>query len=208
MLKGVRQKQGYKSRKGHPAHITAKLEHGNGENFEKQIATDDYPTLLALPRYPVSPALKNSTGATKTTIDAWVFTSPNDVIDTFLNNTSATALNVGEIDYLKFARFLAKIGHCAAIAQYGINQLLPFTTGLILGDTRRAYLVGTNDNDTPATSTTRWQVRPRVHLATGIVVVDIRLFSDLGAPTYHVVAGMISHSQSNGCGAQRPPMFA
>ncbi len=98
-----------------------------------------------------------------------------------------------------FARLLAKIAHGYAIAEYGKSRLdafTPLTTDIILGRSDDYFLtVGGS-----------WDILPAVpdgnHITNiglrfvgnsrALLIVEIRLFSQVATPAYHVVVGEIS----------------
>ena len=98
----------------------------------------------------------------------------------------------------QFARLLAKIGFSYVVAEYGLNGFRPLTTDIILGQSDDYFFhvggslevpeaIPGNDHVTKIsllfTSTTR-----------SLIIVDIRLFSQIRTPEYHVVVGEIDLS--------------
>jgi hypothetical protein len=91
------------------------------------------------------------------------------------------------LDTFKFCQFLAKIAHCFAVDVLG-DGFVPMLTEMIRSEPKepRFDLIGGGSQDTPPSDNLHelslaWQ--------RGYAVVSIRLFSDLGAPTYLAVAG-------------------
>lgn len=94
-----------------------------------------------------------------------------------------------------FARLIAKIGHAYTVAEYGLAAFTPLTRNIILGKSDDYFfIVGGSFDIEPAipdgdhitdisiriVNATRAQIR-----------VDIRLFSQITTPSYHVVVGDI-----------------
>ena len=86
---------------------------------------------------------------------------------------------------------LGKISHSFATAVLGVGGFHPLAIDLALGRTDRInYLVG-GQFDAPMEATDNFhELNVWVHEPYGIVLVIIRLFAYLGAPTYHVVTGL------------------
>jgi hypothetical protein len=96
------------------------------------------------------------------------------------------------MDTYKFAQFLAKIAHGFAIEAFGhaFNPLLLDFIRAKATDTRH-HLIGSAspDEDTPSDHLHELSADWRKHEGTNFAIVKIRLFANLGAPTYLVVAG-------------------
>lgn len=94
-----------------------------------------------------------------------------------------------KLNVLAFLRLLAKIGHGYAVAHDGYGSFIPFLKDAILtGDQPTLYHhIGTGDH-VPSPE----GVLHRVDICDsqdGALIVAIRLFASLGAPTYYVVVG-------------------
>jgi hypothetical protein len=115
----------------------------------------------------------------------------------FLRRAGATKGRSYEakLDGIRFALLLAKIAHGFAMAERGsLDGFRPVLSDLVL---RRpapwplAYFVGGITELEPATSTSHELGLYVAEAPSGTVtMVRVRLFSDLGAPTYYVVAGV------------------
>jgi hypothetical protein len=100
----------------------------------------------------------------------------------------------GGINVETFGRMLAKIGHAYATAELGIGSFRPFLPPLIVGAPPYddlAQFVGGAFSDEPA-GTKRHELS--IITMTGarnesLIVVRVRLFSDLHMPAHYVVAG-------------------
>lgn len=106
-----------------------------------------------------------------------------------------TGWNVGKFDAFAFARMLAKIGHCLAATQFGLDEFTPLTLDFIFGRTKNlSHIVGGSFEDEMAASAVHW-LRLRDHYdltrERRFVVAHIRLFACLGAPSYHVAVGEV-----------------
>jgi hypothetical protein len=98
-----------------------------------------------------------------------------------------------KLDHVLLARMIAKIAHCAAVWEHGIDNIQPFLPPFILGDdlSNPFYFVGGVPTKIPATTGDHFNIRT---LLMGkrppfTIVVDVRLFADLGAPVYRAVVG-------------------
>jgi len=98
------------------------------------------------------------------------------------------------LDTFKFMQFLAKIAHCYAVSVLG-TEFRPLLPDLILADPKNPNfsLIGGEGNSSAADPTDNlhelgsgWES----HLGVEYAVVKIRMFSNLGAPTYRVIAGI------------------
>jgi hypothetical protein len=93
------------------------------------------------------------------------------------------------LDNLLLIRMIAKIAHCVAIWEFGLDNIEPLLPPLILGKdiSLGYYLVGGNPRDVPREDN-HFSVQTMKYGAQEIAV-GIRLFSDLGAPVYFAVVG-------------------
>lgn len=93
-----------------------------------------------------------------------------------------------------FARMLAKIAYSYAIAEIGLGGFDPIVTGIILGKSDDIYyFVGGSFDFLPPRDRGGHALNIRMDHRQGkaIVVVDIRIFSQLEWPDYHVAVGII-----------------
>ena len=99
-----------------------------------------------------------------------------------------------------FCRMLGKIGHSYAVAEFGYKGFTPFLPAAILGRApwQFGYFVGGHADLEPASKFISEVGHGIVPAADGraFIVVRIRLFADLGAPTFYVVAGDVSASST------------
>lgn len=91
-----------------------------------------------------------------------------------------------------FARMLAKIGHSFATAEIGYGNFRPLLPEFILGRVYNPqYLIGGRQDPLPAGENRHelsWEIRKSLD-GRSLIVVTIRLFSNLRFPVYYVVAG-------------------
>ncbi len=96
----------------------------------------------------------------------------------------------------RFARLLAKIAYCRAVAEYGIDGFTPLALDVILGQSDDYFLtVGRSLESQPAVPGGDHVLdlsllfrSPR----TAHLIVDVRLFSQIVSPAYRVVAGEVN----------------
>jgi hypothetical protein len=99
---------------------------------------------------------------------------------------------VGSFQPMLFSRMLAKIAHAFAVADQGQDSFTPYLPALILGNYETpSYLVGGEAMIPPP-----FNALHRLHLycrrvppSPELLIVDIRLFANFGAPIYRVVVG-------------------
>lgn len=101
----------------------------------------------------------------------------------------------------EFARMLAKIGHSFAVAEVGLAAFRPLATDIIRGRASNyGYLVGGSMDLLPAVKDAgdhelALGVRQKSGALNYDVVVSIRLFQQMGSPSYHVVVGRAETEQ-------------
>lgn len=100
-------------------------------------------------------------------------------------------LHLGSLKPITFARFLAKVAHGYAVAETGGATFEPMLLDLILGRSEEiAFLIGGYPDDREPLSDEfflQWGWAQNERGA--FLVVEIRLYANLGAPTYLVVVG-------------------
>jgi hypothetical protein len=101
---------------------------------------------------------------------------------------------------IEFARMLAKIAHSYAVAELGYGSFRPMVVDLILGKMDNiSYAVGGDWESEPPVKDGRHLLS--IHYLIDVdrkrawIVADIRLFSSIGTPTYHVVVGEAENAQ-------------
>lgn len=104
------------------------------------------------------------------------------------------------IDGRTFARAIAKIAHCHAVSELGLNSFRPFLPEVILGtDPRLSYMIGAEPELLPPAPYRGHYLGWRECFVRGrkLIVVRLRLFphigaqggSDVGPPVYLAVVG-------------------
>ena len=95
------------------------------------------------------------------------------------------------VDPYKRVQMLAKIAHCEAVIAHGVDGFQPLVLDLIFGrnECMNLYVGCGNTPQSPPDSNLH-NVRSFTHNEPGMILVEIRLFASLGAPRYHVVAGL------------------
>lgn len=101
----------------------------------------------------------------------------------------------------RFARLLAKIAYCRAVAEYGIDGFTPLALDVILGQSDDCFLtVGGSLESQPAVPggdhvldlSLLFRSPKRAYL-----IVDVRIFSQIVSPAYRVVTGEVNLDNLN-----------
>jgi len=126
----------------------------------------------------------------------WVNTADFDFVRKSARKINKLAKRIsvgGEFHPGTFSKMLAKIGHAFAVAELGIDGFTPWLPDAIIGKTelQPGYLIGGLPDQLPA-SEYAYEIQlgsKEMPNNRKLVIVRIRLFADLGAPEYVVVAG-------------------
>jgi hypothetical protein len=97
-----------------------------------------------------------------------------------------------------FARLLAKIGYCHMLTLLDPGDFRPICLPYILGEKRNAsYIVGGAFDLAPAEPHNGYVLNTLGFIETGrmMLLAEIRLFSNLHTPTYHVVVGDVQGAE-------------
>lgn len=162
-----------------------------GNSFSVDVPVADYPLVIMLPQLPPARFLRGLPDAETIEGNWWVW-HQKDKLDAVAIKAGFEEATVspGECSPTKWSQMLAKIGHSAAIAHFGLGPFQPMAIDLALGRVDSInYLVGCWEEPPPDT-TELHTVGFRFHNTNGTIVADIRLFANLGAPSYHVVVGV------------------
>ncbi len=169
------------------------------------IPVDDHPAILQMPNLLPPDALRGRQPELGFTAPAMFIYHhvPPDIRDR-LNLAPEADVAFGldtRLNLIPFARAMAKIGYCHAVAVRGLDGVRPLAVpSLILGDYACAsYFVGGDGRDPPPPPSPKGQ-RHRIQImdtSAGrlrLITVAIRLFADSGTPDhgmpiYHVVVG-------------------
>jgi hypothetical protein len=108
-------------------------------------------------------------------------------------HTGNVGLNVAKLDPPKYFRFLAKMAHAMAVAEFGYDAFEPFLPDIILGKSKTYchYIGGEMEVPEPEDS----EVSCRIHVnelagdEDSLITVHVQLFPNYGSPIHHVVAG-------------------
>ena len=180
-------------RKDRPTSLAAKIRHDSGREEVVSLLPTDFPASLTLARLPPARALRGMPDDDSPVEGAewWTWTRNTDAERIGLGEEMALVLN-NRCNPTKFSQMLAKIGHGFAVATLGVGGFQPLALDLALGRTAHInYLVGAMlppDSNEPAKHL--HQLNLRIHDPSGMIVVNVRLFANLGAPTYHVLVGL------------------
>ena len=91
-------------------------------------------------------------------------------------------------------RFLAKTAHCWVVAKYGLSNFEPYLIDIILGKNLEncSHLIGGLPVKLPPEASAFRIESQTFNTSEGdIILVLVRVFSDLGAPAYQIVAGKL-----------------
>lgn len=106
-------------------------------------------------------------------------------------STGLQSLASPVLDTFKFTQFLAKIAHCYAVSVLE-SSFTPMLTSTILNDPALNFdLVGgaSSQEEAPSANLHEMEIDWQRSAGTDYAIVKIRMFSNLGAPTYRVIAG-------------------
>lgn len=161
-----------------------------------KVPTAEHPHTLLLPRIPPARYLGGLPDEPDKPVDCvwWVY-SDNSKFEDAAEKFGITdgQLSAGLCDPSKLSQMLAKIGHCAAVAEFGFNSFRPLALDLALGRSESInYLVGcrVKPDPKPQSDDDLHDVRCYVRKHDNVIVAEIGLFINLGAPRYHVVVGL------------------
>jgi hypothetical protein len=186
----------------------------DGKIHTQHVPVDQHPALLYMPVLP-KPGIFSGIGPSSELRVSTMFCAydPNDV-KTKLERISPNAKLAQETQFhlQDFIRMLAKIAHCYAVAELGLDSLNALLPPLILGHdlTLSQYLVGGTDLQIPAPQfgakerNAGLYTLHQLHLGIrplfldgkpvgrGLVTATIRLFAIHNTPLYEVVVGELN----------------
>ncbi len=178
--------------KERPTEVRFEVSEGDGSTRVEKWPIERLPVFLVMPVYPAAKRLHdlwdgplNPPNGTE-----WLYISDQEALKEISGDGGA--VKIGSVDFNTFAKLLAKIAHGFLVCELGIDNFQPLVTELVLGKTDEywPWVGGTVDWLIPEPTEDLIQVHS-YHHKSGYVVVRIRIFPNLGAPTYHVVAGKI-----------------
>ncbi len=155
------------------------------------IPIEAHPFSFSMPGLPVAGILEGREPTHNATIErVHTFLGPgfHEKMRHIGANTAFTLFPIGE-----FFQLLAKIGHAYAVAEIGYERFSPLLIDLIRGDDDHlGHHIGTETKNSRGKTTelhTLALILARDAKGDELIVVNVRLFSRLNAPTYHVVVG-------------------
>lgn len=168
----------------------------NGQEISIELPIQVHPGLMMLPIYMAPGIMASRPEGMSTMCGFWSCAVNFDPIN--LSNKKITSIKC-EIDTVLFSQMLAKIAHSFLVAELGLDAFQPTLKDFIIKKFDKDekisdeidYLGGAVDLE-PASSNFHeigWYQYGYGSLL--YLVVRIRLFAKLGAPTYHVVAGYV-----------------
>ncbi|MGQ2903243.1 MAG: hypothetical protein ACT6RL_02230 [Neoaquamicrobium sediminum] len=152
---------------------------------------DELPIFLVMPVYPAAfllrDAIRKHLNPPKS--NEWIYFSSYEELAQLSGNGGA--VKIGSMDFVAFARFLAKMAHGYLVCERGLRNFTPLLTPLITQQTTEYWhwVGGTVDWSIPAPTDDIFQIQTYTHNETGYIIARIRIFPNLNAPTYHAVAG-------------------
>lgn len=176
-----------------PTAFTMAVRHLNGHVETKELPTEEYPAFMIMPFLHSPPAfLYPMEQRMELKLTAWAHVTNPEVIKQYPKGTrvGGTPFHPG-----KWLRMLAKVAHSYAVAKEGIDGFTPLLRDLIRGrDDDYGLLIGILDRKTPQERGTLHAVYLWIAHVSGAVekrylVAEIHLFTNLGAPHYHIVVG-------------------
>lgn len=194
LLGNARASLGIKSSRKRPRPPTSVLvRRRNGLSIERVTKPiNELPIMVPLPVWPLPFALRGIPAPDTFNGLQWLY-GPGDMTAA-LKDFDAESFITENIEPHRFARMLAKIAHSHAIATIGPDTFRHALPPLILNEGMRyiEWVGGSIELDPPepqATMLISFEVAPRHTDGTPLGVFSIRLFPNLGGPTYHIVIG-------------------
>jgi hypothetical protein len=194
MLGLFRRGAGLRSRRKQPDKVPLNVTYPDGRTRTLKVGAKKVPRLIALPVFPIARALRGLgpdlddvalSGA------SWWSSRDQEAIDNLGAKYGFVTMDGGVVDPLLWARMIAKIAHGAAVEKYGVDGFEHLAPNFILGKTSwMNYIVGCMGAETIET-TDLHSIGFRVHRESGMIIVQVRLFANFGAPTYHVLVGLM-----------------
>lgn len=193
MLGAFRQGVGFRSRRKKPEKLPLNVTYADGQTGTIMLSAKRYPRSIVLPVFPIARALRGMPpeldGVALRGSGWWSFRDQN-ALDRLGAKHGFVTVDGGEVDPLFWARMIAKIAHGAAVEKYGVDSFQHLAADFVLGKAPGMnYLVGCMGEETIQT-TDAHTVGFRTHIS-GMIVVLVRLFANFGAPTYHVLVGLL-----------------
>jgi hypothetical protein len=175
-------------KKSRPSKIIAQFRKDDGAIEQRLIPVNNYPGILFFMKFGhIAGALNGIPEDIDVShvADAWILKGDGEV---------EAGHVAGKFDVFAFARLLTKIGHCLATIELGIGGFRPLALDFMLyRHNNLSFVVGGNPEDEPCNDLHWLRLKGHVLLPARrfFAVADIRLFANLGAPTYHVAVGEV-----------------
>jgi len=195
MWGALRGRAGFPSRKMNkrPKTVAVSVEHFDGSSGLIDVPVEDYPAMLGLPVFPAARVLKQLPDEPNAPVPGarWWMWYEEDKLRDFALRHGVRKVHSQNIRPDVFSRMLVKIAHAKAVSEIGVDGFTPYGVDFILrGSAGMNYLVGCWANQEEPEMEHAYHVTGiREHPRTPMILIDVRLFAGLGAPTYHVVVG-------------------
>jgi hypothetical protein len=182
-LQGPRHFLGVTSRRGAPSDLALL-----GDECTRSLPFDTAPIILMMPVYDLPTALGGPAPGQPRKWSAWVRPLR---LDASALSRYGGSIGTQPLHQPSFHRMLAKIAHSMAVAEIGLACFRPFLLEIILGQNKETHqFVGGYLEGRP-------ELQHRHEITTmarecgeaTLIIAEIRLFADVGAPTYVVVVG-------------------
>jgi hypothetical protein len=160
------------------------------QGTETAVPPDQFPLVYVAFKFPAPGILIGRNPDMPVDYEIWTAHNPDEVRGVIGKDKEGFKIAPGAP--VEFSRLLAKIAHAYAVAELGLGAFEPALAGYIRKHPMRALEWIGGDNDLPpsrpALHDIRWRIQCGVD-ARQFVVVDLRLFSFVGSPQYHIVVG-------------------
>lgn len=162
----------------------------------RHVPVIDYPMILMLPYLPMPtmlvPSLEYLDGVPCKFFR--IDLTPPSLVNQICGKYGATSMRTksGAGDDVMLSRFLAKIAHAFAVAEYGYGNFKPYLLDIIKGDaSRRRALIGASQLEMPKTFDSLHFLYTEIVRKNDkyLIRVDVRLLSQFGCPQYVCIAG-------------------
>jgi hypothetical protein len=200
---GIKGKKGNTRRpKSWPAYRTD----GDGAEHRIDIPLADFPFFMFLPKFKTGPNFREAIPSDQYPVEengVILVSEDQQQISERLAKYGASELRA-TVDYLSFARMLAKIALGYCVKTFGYERFTPIVSPLILG-WHNAYpnLVSSSTREHPPTQKDMLIKRGYTHeyfyqICPKTSAVDVRLdlFKNLDGPSYYVRAGILPNGES------------
>lgn len=196
MLGFFRQTIGFQSRrkKIRPEKLPLEVTYEDGRVRTLMLLPANYPKSLCLPVMPIARALRGllpDLDEVPVRGAGWWMWYDQEARERLGAQGVVSYEGSGTINPSEFLRMIAKIAYGAAVANWGVNTFEPLITDFILGRAQGMnYLVGCVGREESIKTAFDHTVNFREHRPSGMLIVNVRLFAALGAPTYHALVGL------------------